>query len=169
MAEPPPGADANSSEMFFYRDFPPGNTMKPRNNHWVSKYPEDSLEANYHLWEMNVPINPNTGFPSIIGWQEAYPAGSLSHLSAYEEKLIRLLTGNCTREEAYAFRRKGNYMFDIVSNRRCNILSYSRPSQFLSHILRHGTLVHDAEGRSQYPPEDTPPEPLARGTVRHLH
>ena len=103
--------------MFFYRDTPLGNIKKPWNNDWVSRYPEDTLEANYHLWEMNVPINPNTGLPTIIGWQESYPAGSLSHLSAYEEKLIRLLTGNCTRDEAYAFLRKGNYMFDIVQQK----------------------------------------------------
>jgi hypothetical protein len=100
--------------MFFYRNTPPGVTMKPQNNHWAARYPEDTLDANYQLWEMGVPINPSTGLPSIIGWQESYPPGSLTHLSIYEEKLIRLLTGNVTKPEAFAFLSKGNDMFDIV-------------------------------------------------------
>ena len=88
--------------------------MKPNNNNWVSRYTEDTLEANYNLWEMGVPLNPITGLPTIIGRQEEYPPGSLAHLTVYEEKLIRLLTGTCTRNEAYAFLRKGNELFDIV-------------------------------------------------------
>ena len=126
--------------------------MKPQNNHWAARYPEDTLDANYRLWEMGVPINPSTGLPSIMGWQESYPPGTLTYLSIYEEKLIRLLTGSVTRQEAYSFLRRGNDMFDTVSNRRTNIRQYAIPSQFLSRILRHGHLVHDSQGHSQNPP-----------------
>ena len=83
-------------------------------NRWLARYTENALEANYNLWVMGVPRNPATGLPTVIGWQEAYPPGSLSHLSNYEEKMIRLLAGSCTREEAYHFLRRGNELFDSV-------------------------------------------------------
>ena len=85
-------------------------------NHWLARYTEDNLADHYNLRVMEVPRNPITGLPAIIGWQEDYPTGSLSHLSNYEEKMIRLLTGTCTRGEAYEFLRRGNEMFDTVSS-----------------------------------------------------
>ena len=120
-------------------------------NHWLARYTEDNLADNYNLWVMGVPINPTTGLPTIIGWHGDFPPGTMNHLSNYEEKMIRLLTGTCTREEAYEFLRRGNEMFDTVSVARNNHRHYRGPSQFLSHILRHGTLVHDSQGNSQYP------------------
>jgi hypothetical protein len=86
--------------MFFYRDTPPGVTIKT-DPHWLSKYPEGELATSYNQWVTRVPRNPITGLPTIIGWHEDYPTGSLNHLSNYEEKMIRLLTGTCTRNEAY--------------------------------------------------------------------